>query len=163
MTFRKICCIILALFICLSCSAEQKNEKIDIFIESTVNDNTVKHKITVELAITPEQQARGFMERKNIPQGTGMIFLYKEDTQLKFWMKNTPHPLSIAFIDSTGVIREIYDMVPYSLQITASIHSVRYALEVPQGMFTVMGIKTGCTLSKESILLLKRKAAESNP
>lgn len=156
-------CVILALFICLSCSAEPKNEKIDIFIETAVNDNTVKHKITVELAITPEQQTRGFMERKSIPQGTGMIFLYKEDTQLKFWMKNTPHPLSIAFIDSAGVIREIYDMVPYSLQITASTHSVRYALEVPQGMFTGMGIKAGCVLSKESVLLLKRKAAESVP
>lgn len=163
MIFRKMCCVVLALIICLSCSAEPKNEKADIFIEGAVNNKTFNHKITVELAITPEQQARGFMERKNIPQGTGMIFLYKEDTQLKFWMKNTPHPLSIAFIDSAGIIREIYDMMPYSLQITSSTHSVRYALEVPQGMFTGMGIKAGCSLSKESILLLKRKAVELTP
>lgn len=159
--------------ICLSCNTEQKNEKIDIFIENrtssenkdtsyeTQPDKYLKSKISVELAITPAQQAYGFMERKTIPRGTGMLFLYKTDSKLKFWMKNTPHPLSIAFIDSAGVIREIYDMIPYSLQTTASIHSVRYALEVPQGMFSEMGIVEGSRLSHESLLLLKRKAAES--
>ena len=103
-----------------------------------IRDRYVKkniEKISVELAITPAQQQRGFMERKLIPEGTGMIFLYKEDTKLRFWMKNTPHPLSIAFIDSSGIIKEIYDMTPYSLETIESTYSVRYALEVPQGMF----------------------------
>ena len=111
----------------------------------------------MELAITPAQQQRGFMERKLIPEGTGMIFLYKEDTKLRFWMKNTPHPLSIAFIDSSGIIKEIYDMTPYSLETVESTYSVRYALEVPQGMFKRMDIKEGDKLTQETIYLLKRK------
>ena len=87
-----------------------------------------------------------------------MIFIYKTDMKMRFWMKNTPHPLSIAFIDSTGVIREIFDMAPYSLDVTASAEAVRYALEVPQGMFIRMGIQEGDKLSKETVYLLKRKA-----
>ena len=70
-------------------------------------------------------------------------------------MKDTPHPLSIAFIDSAGRIREIYDMQPFSLDITASIYSVRYALEVAQGYFERAGISAEDKLSTESLERLK--------
>ncbi len=147
----------------LSCSAQNKNKnkKIDIFLTKADASNKTAtenlKKISVELAISPEEQQRGFMEREVIPEGTGMIFLYKEDKKMHFWMKNTPHPLSIAYIDSSGMIREIYDMTPYSLQSVSSIHSVRYALEVPQGMFERLGITVGDKISQKSILLIKRQ------
>ncbi|UTY32631.1 DUF192 domain-containing protein [Treponema putidum] len=162
--------LILLFMLCFfSCSSQIKMETEEIFIEKISNEETAEdtktgdsakkniEKITVELAITPLQQQKGFMERKVIPEGTGMIFLYKEDTKLRFWMKNTPHPLSIAFIDSSGIIKEIYDMTPYSLETIESTYSVRYALEVPQGMFKRMDIKEGDKLTQETIFLLKRK------
>ena len=169
MIFKKALITILMLCFFASCSSQNTMEIEDIFIEKiskdekneeTKTEEPVKkniEKISVELAITPAQQQRGFMERKLIPEGTGMIFLYKEDTKLRFWMKNTPHPLSIAFIDSSGIIKEIYDMTPYSLETVESTYSVRYALEVPQGMFKRMGIKEGDKLTQETIFLLKRK------
>jgi hypothetical protein len=58
-------------------------------------------------------------------------------------MHNTPHPLSIAYIDSKGKIRNIYDMNPYSRDSILSTVSVRYALEVPQGWFKKNGITEG--------------------
>ena len=169
MIFKKVIIVFLMLCFFASCSSQNTMETEDIFIEKiskdekneeTKTEEPVKkniEKISVELAITPAQQQRGFMERKLIPEGTGMIFLYKEDTKLRFWMKNTPHPLSIAFIDSSGIIKEIYDMTPYSLETLESTYSVRYALEVPQGMFKRMGIKEGDKLTQETIFLLKRK------
>ena len=72
-----------------------------------------------------------------------MLFVFEYDQVLSFWMKNTPHPLSIAYIDSKGVIRDIFDMTPYSLNSVVSTVSVRYALEVPQGWFEKTGIKAG--------------------
>ena len=87
------------------------------------------------------------MERKNIPDGTGMIFIFEKDQVLSFWMKNTPHPLSIAFIDSHGKIRDIFDMKPFSLESINSTVSTRYALEVPQGWFEKENIKVGDKLS----------------
>lgn len=100
-------------------------------------------KVNVELAVKAEERNYGFMNRKNIPAGTGMLFVFERDQQLHFWMKNTPHPLSIAYIDSSGLIRDIFDMTPFSLASTSSTRSVRFALEVPQGWFAAEGISTG--------------------
>ena len=83
------------------------------------------------------------MERKNIPDGTGMLFIFDRDQILSFWMKNTPHPLSIAYIDYNGKIRNIYDMTPFSLTPIKSTSSCRYALEVPQGWFSNKGVNIG--------------------
>jgi hypothetical protein len=139
----------------ISCFGQPSFEKKDIsFISNTLGNKEVS--IAVELAITQEQKSYGFMKRKNIPEGTGMIFLSDRDEKLYFWMKDTPIPLSIAFINSEGVIKEIKDMNPYSLKTIESTFSVRYALEVPRGMLKRLSLDIGDTLTKESLLLLKR-------
>lgn len=102
--------------------------------------------VTAEIAQTENERNRGFMERKKIPDGTGMIFIFESDQILSFWMKNTPTPLSIAYIDSRGRIRDIFDMTPHSLSPVKSTVRVRYALEVPQGWFDRTGVKKGDTV-----------------
>ena len=99
--------------------------------------------VSAEIAEKTEDRNHGFMERKTIPDGTGMLFIFERDQILSFWMKNTPHPLSIAYIDSKGKIRNIFDMTPYSLASIVSTVSVRYALEVPQGWYKKNGITEG--------------------
>ena len=61
-------------------------------------------------------------------------------------MKNTPTPLSIAFINSNGEILEIRNMTPFSRKSVNSSEPVRYALEVPQGWFERNNIGTGCII-----------------
>ncbi len=99
--------------------------------------------VKAEIAQKEEERNYGFMNRKNIPEETGMLFVFEKDQVLSFWMKNTPHPLSIAYIDRSGKIQNIFDMTPFSLAPVKSTRSVRYALEVPQGWFEKTGIKTG--------------------
>ena len=153
-----VLCFLILVAAAVSCTnAERpKREPMTILIESKSTKTTIP--IEVEPAVTAQEQERGFMDRKEIPDGTGMLFIYKRDEKLRFWMKDTPHPLSIAFIDSTGCIREIYDMQPFSLDITASTYSVRYALEVAQGYFERAGINAGDKLSTESLERLKAAA-----
>ncbi len=102
--------------------------------------------VKAELAVKPEDRNFGFMERKNIPDGTGMLFVFEHDQILSFWMKNTPTPLSIAFITKDGKIKDIFDMQPFSTASKTSTGYVRYALEVPQGWYKKNGIKTGDVL-----------------
>ncbi|MCI6316622.1 MAG: DUF192 domain-containing protein [Spirochaetia bacterium] len=102
--------------------------------------------VKAELAVKPEDRNFGFMERKNIPDGTGMLFVFEYDQILSFWMKNTPTPLSIAFITKDGKIKDIFDMQPFSTASKTSTGYVRYALEVPQGWYKKNGIKTGDVL-----------------
>ena len=102
--------------------------------------------VNAELAIKPEERNYGFMNREKIPDGTGMLFVFDRDQILSFWMKNTPHPLSIAYIDKKGMIRDIFDMTPFSLSPIESTVSVRYALEVPQGWFKENNVNVGDSL-----------------
>jgi len=99
-----------------------------------------------EIAEKEQERNYGFMNRKNIPDGTGMMFVFERDQILSFWMKNTPHPLSIAYIDYKGIIKDIFDMTPYSLSPIVGTSSARYALEVPQGWFNKENIKVGDTV-----------------
>lgn len=122
-----------------SCSSQQKLKTETLTI--TRANNTVIS-IETEIAKTSKEQEHGFMNRKTIPNNTGMLFVYKKDQHLSFWMKNTPHPLSIAYIDSKGIIREIYKMTPYSLNPIVANFACRYALEVPQGWFLDNNITT---------------------
>lgn len=131
----------------VSCS-NKKLKKTELKILTESQTVTVK----AEIAKEREERAHGYMERKVIPDGTGMIFIFEQDQILSFWMKNTPHPLSIAFIDSHGTIRDIFDMKPYSLSSTVSTVSVRYALEVPQGWFEKNNIKKGDKVDLSPIL-----------
>lgn len=158
MHFKHSLFVLLFSFASLSCFGEPSFEKKDVFF---ITKESKQITINVELAISQEQKSHGFMNRKNIPEGTGMIFLYDRDEKMYFWMKDTPSPLSIAFIDSSGVIKEIKDMMPYSLKTIESTLSLRYALEVPQGMFKRLKLDVGDSLTKESLLLLKRCALKT--
>ncbi len=99
--------------------------------------------LTVELAATNEQRQRGLMFRKEMPENAGMLFVFPDDRQLSFWMHNTLIPLSIAYIDSKGVILNIEDMQPMTDDTHASAGLSRYALEVNQGWFAKHGITAG--------------------
>ena len=97
----------------------------------------------VEVARTPQEKARGLMDRKRLGSRRGMLFVYGEDRRLSFWMKNTSIPLSIAFLDKAGRIVQIEEMEPFDPTSVRSRISVRYALEVPRGTFRSLGVEEG--------------------
>ena len=141
---NKITFLIIFQLILISVIFAKTLKKTDITI--TRSDGTTI-KCNCELAIKPEERNYGFMNRKNIPDGTGMLFIFENEQILSFWMKNTPHPLSIAYIDNRGKIRNIFDMKPFSLSPIVSTASCRYALEVPQGWLKKNGITEGDSIS----------------
>ena len=146
-----VCTLLLVSAACsfISCSSvKYKLEKRDIQIVTKDGRTEV---VNAEIADDEITRNYGFMNRKKIPDGTGMLFVFEEDQILRFWMKDTPTPLSIAYIDSTGVIRDIFAMTPYSLADITSTSSVRYALEVPRGWYTRKNISVGDKINLDSI------------
>lgn len=133
--------VAVCLLVCAVASCKPQKFPVKTVTIRTASGNDIT--VAAELAVTDEQRQRGFMERRSIPDGTGMLFVFENDQILRFWMKNTPHPLSIAYIDRDGTIRDIFDMIPFSLASVVSTVSVRYALEVPQGWFAKAGVRTG--------------------
>ena len=46
-------------------------------------------KLTVKVANSPSEQARGLMNITSLPDNAGMLFCYPEEKILSFWMKST--------------------------------------------------------------------------
>ena len=135
--------LIIATLLLLTPLLSCKSQKLPVKDVKIIRQDGTEFIVKAEIAEKAEDRNHGFMERKNIPDGTGMLFIFERDQILSVWMHNTPHPLSIAYIDSKGKIRNIYDMNPYSRDSILSTVSVRYALEVPQGWFKKNGITEG--------------------
>ncbi len=54
--------------------------------------------VSVELATTQKEHAKGLMFRKELAKDHGMLFIFKVEQQRSFWMKNTFIPLDIIFL-----------------------------------------------------------------
>lgn len=104
-------------------------------------------KLAVEIADTDALRMKGLMDRKHMPAGRGMLFVFEREQPLSFWMKNTYIPLSIAYIDGSGTINEMYDMKPLDTSVTyPSAKPATFALEVNQGWFEKNTITRGCRI-----------------
>ena len=104
------------------------------------------HNIRAELAATPEHRQIGLMFRKDLATHEGMLFIFDEPTPQCFWMRNTPTPLTIAFLLDDGSIVNLADMKPLSDASHCATQPVRYVLEMNQGWFAKRGIKAGFKL-----------------
>jgi len=98
----------------------------------------------VELAASPEAQARGLMFRTELGDFEGMIFPSGTPQPRSFWMKNTPLSLDIIFVGPDGRIVNIAaDTVPYSLESVSSKGPASAVLELRAGRAKALGIVPG--------------------
>lgn len=89
----------------------------------------------VYFATNDAQRARGLMYVRNMPETTGMLFIYETDGYLSMWMKNTFIPLDILFVRADGSVSSIaYDTEPQSLRSISALEPVRYVLELNAGV-----------------------------
>lgn len=122
-------------------------------VRLTTDRDTVS--LRIELAMSPEQRQMGLMERRQLAENAGMLFVYDsmQPADAGFWMYRTRIPLDIAFLDSVGTIRSIRSMVPCPTDISEGCKTYapdaryQYALEVNAGFFARHGVRVGHTLA----------------
>lgn len=68
--------------------------------------------ILAELAVTPEEQARGLMYRSELPENRGMLFIGTRSQRRSFWMFRCLIPLDIIWLDGAHRIVEIVREAP---------------------------------------------------
>ena len=97
-----------------------------------------------EIADSAAERARGLMGRTDIPPGTGMLFVFDSPRRLRFWMKNCPVPIDVAFVSEDWVITDIHTMAPHDT--TSNYSSSQwclYAVETAGGWYAEQGIRAG--------------------
>ena len=106
----------------------------------------------VEVADTPTKRELGLQYRRDLAADRGMIFLFPTESEHTFWMKNTPIPLDMIFINSDGKIVGIVEQaVPFSLDSRAVPAASRFVLELNGGIAKRNGIKIGDSIRFQGI------------
>ncbi len=101
-------------------------------------------RVLVEIANTPEARARGLMYRKELPSNAGMLFVFPEEDQLEFWMKNTPLSLDMIFIAANLEVVGIVERAqPFSTTPRGPGVPAKYVLEVNAGFAEKHGLRVG--------------------
>lgn len=132
--------ILIFAFPVISLAAQLQTDSERLVIETRNGPVT----FSVELALTADDRATGLMNRQSMPADHGMLFRFDQTRQVLMWMKNTPLPLDMIFIDADGVIARIAeDTTPFSETIIPSVAPVRYVLELNGGTAAQRGIAAG--------------------
>ena len=107
------------------------------------------HEFNVEMALTPDQQTVGLMNRPSVPADGGMLFDWGAPRESQMWMRNTISSLDMVFINADGTIRSIGERtVPLSLATVSSRGPVRGTLELAAGTTERLGIRVGDTVKQ---------------
>ncbi len=99
-----------------------------------------------------ETRAKGMMFRQQLAPNAGMLFDFKEERQVAFWMRNTFIPLDMIFIAADGTIRNIHvNARPQDPTTIPSDGPVRFVLEINGGRSVELGIAKGDRLEHSRI------------
>lgn len=127
--------LMLLSFLTAGCALQKQNK---LCFENTC--------VFVELASTDEQRSRGLMDREMLPEDAGMLFIFPEEDNYSFWMKNMRIPLDVVWISREKKVVDITGSVlpcaercdPFSPKAKAA-----YVLEVNAGFCEKNGISVG--------------------
>jgi uncharacterized membrane protein (UPF0127 family) len=112
--------------------------------EAQFGDKTV---VSLEVARTEPERAKGLMFRTELAERAGMIFLFERPGIYPFWMKNTLIPLDMLWTDTSGKIAWIAESVPPCKADPCPEYPPRaeaqYVIELRAGFVKRHGVKVG--------------------
>jgi uncharacterized protein len=114
--------------------------------QSQVTIETIKGEVSfqVEIAASPEKREFGLMYRRDLPANHGMLFIFPAERVNSFWMKNTPIPLDMIFINrERKIVGIVHETVPFSLDGRSVSVPSQYVLEINGGLSRRYGFKAG--------------------
>lgn len=97
-----------------------------------------------EIARSLTARRSGLMGRHALPARRGMLFDFARSGTVTMWMKDTPLPLDMLFLDESGRVQWLYaDAVPGSLTLISAPMPARYVLEINGGEARAHGLAVG--------------------
>ncbi|HMO09705.1 MAG TPA: DUF192 domain-containing protein [Paracoccaceae bacterium] len=104
-------------------------------------------RFSVELALTPAEQARGLMFRESMARSAGMLFVYPRPQRASFWMRNTLIPLDMIFAGADGTVSHVHaNARPRDETPIFGGDAVLAVLEINGGLAARLGIVPGSVM-----------------
>ena len=109
-----------------------------------LHSSTGDYSFNVDVVDTPESRAKGLMFVQELADDAGMLFDFKEERPVSFWMRNTFIPLDMIFVGADGVVKNIHvNARPHDVTGIPSEGPVQFVLEIPGGRSVELGIEAG--------------------
>ena len=142
---RRIVTVLALVALALPMAAQADTPSMLPVEQVTITGKSIKPQIfALEIATELDDQITGLMNRTSMPERHGMLFLFDDVQERRFWMKDTLIPLDIIFIDNEGRIINIHpDAQPEDLTSVVSAAPARAVLELNGGAAARFGIKAG--------------------
>lgn len=119
---------------------------------ATVHTKSGPVSVALEVAATDPTRTRGLMWRDHLDDGYGMLFVFDEESDHSFWMKNTVIPLDMVFIGADQVVVGVHaNATPLSLEPISVGRPSKWVLEVAGGYAGRAGIATGDRIDLTSV------------
>jgi uncharacterized membrane protein (UPF0127 family) len=113
---------------------------------------TGDHEFHVQVVDTPEGRAQGLMFVTELADDAGMLFDFKDEREVSFWMRNTFIPLDMVFVGADGVVKTIHvNARPHDVTSIPSEVPVQFVLEIPGGRSVELGLKPGDTMEHDRV------------
>nr|MBF0683424.1 DUF192 domain-containing protein [Pseudomonas sp.] len=117
-----------------------------------LHSDTGEHSFNVQVVDTPEGRAQGLMFVTELADDAGMLFDFREERPVSFWMRNTFIPLDMIFVDADGVVKNIHvNARPHDVTSIPSQGPVQYVLEIPGGRSVEIGLKAGDKMEHDRV------------
>lgn len=156
----RIVCAAMCLLTIYSCKEEKKTVKqtevtftkeADLTIFKIATDST-EISLDIEIADTDYDIQTGLMYRNSMEPNQGMLFVFDDEEERYFYMKNTQIPLDIIYLGTNRKIVSFQkNAKPFDESSLPSNFPAKYVLEVNAGMVNTWQIKEGDSISYKSI------------
>jgi uncharacterized membrane protein (UPF0127 family) len=151
--------LILMCITCTSCSAGGNSGNSAVYSNNSVQQPQIlpevsaklgDNSLSIMLARSSAEKAKGLMFYESLNPVQGMLFVYSSPRIMSFWMYNTRIPLDLVFFSDQLTVTEYiesmepgYGIPPEMLPRYVSQIPAQYALELKAGSIKRLGIKSG--------------------
>lgn len=131
--------VITVFLIAVGFTALSPPDTVDSRTVQFLSDDSIAATVTVEIADTPDERKQGLMNRTELPDNHGMLFIFPNERPRTFWMKNTEIPLDIIFLDAQRRVINVEqanpepDIPPENMTLYTSDRPAQYVIELEQG------------------------------